>query len=183
MGVVCPEPGGGGTEPEGTMARPGPQLTARPGHRCQAGHKGAVFPAGGRMFAQVCAREQGPQGPGRGQLQGRGREGRRAGGPGPGTAHQPSPPTPHPRASYRAVWPWGSSWSRMVCPSTGPACYQKVTPPLPEQGTKCPPSKPAGGPAMPQPAGSIRAGRHILTFPGQPGMLEASRKKMLTWPT
>lgn len=44
----------------GTMASPGPrppglelQLTARPGHRCQAGHKGAVFPAGGRMFAQV----------------------------------------------------------------------------------------------------------------------------------
>lgn len=66
-GCWPPELGAGGPgQPRaqglmGTMARPGVRCgrglgcssQSRPEHRCQAGHKGAVFPAGGRMFAQV----------------------------------------------------------------------------------------------------------------------------------
>ena len=131
------ELGGGGAGPAGTMARPGPQLTARLGHRCQAGHKGAVFPAGGRMFAQVCERERCSQGPGRGQLRAAGKGGPV---PRPSTAYQPSRgPSPTrfpPRHPAPGILPALSVLSRhRTCLSPGrvpsPARRWAVPPNLP----------------------------------------------------
>lgn len=131
MGVVCPgagrrgcrargNNGQAGAAADGEAGAPVPSRAQRgrfPGRRadvCTGVRAGAPF-AGAGPGAAPSGREGG------GQCQGRAPLISRAAGR-------------HPCAAHRAIRPRGSSRLWASCPSTGPACHQDASPPLPGAG-------------------------------------------------